>query len=89
MTSLTEPEFWKRYRALPLDVRRRADRAYARWLADPFHRPLMFKELRGKPGVWSVRLGGGYRAAGHRRGDRMLWEFIGSHPEYEEWLKRA
>ena len=87
MTSATIPKFWKLYRRLPKDVRQRARVVYAKWRADPFHPPLQFKELNGKPGTWSIRLGGGYRAAGIRRGDEICWDFIGPHPEYELYCK--
>ena len=87
MTSDTIPKFWKLYRRLPRAVRVKALAAYATWLADPFDPRLQFKELNGKPGTWSVRLGGGYRAAGIRRGDEMSWDFIGTHPEYELYCK--
>ena len=88
MTSEAIPTFWKLYRRMPKDVQRRAQTAYATWRADPFHASLQFKQLGGKSGTWSVRLGGGYRAAGVRRGDRFSWDFIGSHSEYMRYIGR-
>ena len=87
MKSTASPAFWAAYRALPAKVRRRVDRAYLQWRADPSARSLWFKPVQGKPPHWSVRIGGGYRAVGERHGDRMRWNFVASHPEYLLYIK--
>ena len=86
MTSAADPKFWKLLEGLPDHVRRQAEQAYRWWLADPFDPRLQFKPL--KNGAWSVRFGDGYRAAGYRDGNHMLWVFVGSHGPYEAFIRR-
>jgi hypothetical protein len=75
-------EFWRRYRALPDEVRMLAQKNYRLWSANAFHPSLHFKSI-GKAG-WSVRVGGHYRAVGKFSGKTFLWEWIGSHEEYNK-----
>jgi hypothetical protein len=75
-------EFWRLYRALPAEVRLLAQKNYQIWSADAFHPSLLFKSI-GKPD-WSVRVGGRYRAVGKFSGSIFLWEWIGSHEEYNK-----
>jgi hypothetical protein len=71
---------------LPADVQARAREAYARFRDDPFYQGLRFKEIAGHKGVWSVRIGLGYRAVGRRERDEIVWIWIGSHAEYDALL---
>jgi len=64
-----------------------ARKNYRLWSANPFHLSLHFK-LIGKPN-WSARLGGHYRAVGKFSGDGFLWECIGKHEDYNEWVERS
>jgi hypothetical protein len=75
-------EFWRRYRALPAEVRMLAQKNYRLWSANAFHPSLHFKSI-GK-GDWSVRVGGHYRAVGKFSGKNFLWEWIGSHEDYNK-----
>jgi hypothetical protein len=75
-------EFWRRYRALPAEVRTLAQKNYRLWSANAFHPSLHFKSI-GKAD-WSVRVGGHYRAVGKFSGKNFLWEWIGSHEEYNK-----
>jgi hypothetical protein len=75
-------EFWRRYRALPAEVRTLAQKNYRLWSANAFHPSLHFKSI-GKAD-WSVRVGGHYRAVGKFSGKNFLWEWIGSHEEYDK-----
>jgi hypothetical protein len=75
-------EFWRRYRALPAEVRTLAQKNYRLWSANAFHPSLHFKSI-GKSD-WSVRVGGHYRAVGKFSGETFLWEWIGSHEEYNK-----
>jgi len=75
-------EFWRRYRALPAEVRMLAQKNYRLWSANAFHPSLHFKSI-GKAD-WSVRVGGHYRAIGKFSGKTFLWEWIGSHEEYNK-----
>ncbi len=76
------PEFWRLYRALPADARALAQKNYQLWSANSFHPSLHFKAI-GKPN-WSVRVGAHYRAVGRFSGNGFLWEWIGSHEEYNK-----
>ena len=75
-------EFWRLYRALPADIRLLAQKNYQLWSASPFHPSLRFKSI-GKSD-WSARVGGHYRAVGKFSGNTFLWEWIGSHEEYNK-----
>ena len=71
---------------MPADVQEEADKAFALFQTDPFHPGLQFKELRGHPGYWSVRIGRRWRALGERRGSDVYWFWIGPHTEYEQLI---
>ena len=75
-------EFWRLYRTLPADKKLLAQKAYRFWSANAFHPSLHFKSI-GKPN-WSVRVGDHYRAVGKFTGNGFVWEWIGSHEEYNK-----
>jgi len=81
----------RRYRALyaklPAETRRDANAAYCMWKADPFHSSLQFKELEDMEGIWSVRIGFGWRALATKEGDEVTWFWIGSHANYDKWIR--
>jgi hypothetical protein len=74
------PECWRLDHALPDDVRILAQKNYQIWSANAFHPSLHFKPI-GKPN-WSVRVGAHYRAVGKFFGGVFLWEWIGTHEDY-------
>lgn len=76
------PEFWRLYRQLPVEVKEVARKNYRLWQANAFHPSLHFKPI-GKPN-WSARVGQHYRAIGRFLGDEFLWEWIGSHADYDK-----
>ncbi len=76
------PEFWRLYRALPAEVKEVARKNYRLWQANAFHPSLHFKPI-GKPN-WSARVGQHYRAIGRFHGDEFVWEWIGSHANYDK-----
>ena len=85
MDSKRTPEFRQQLRALPLDVRRQAYRAYRQFKRDPYHPGLQFKRIRGD--VYSVRIGLHFRALGKRTAsNEITWFWIGSHAEYDKLL---
>jgi hypothetical protein len=51
---------------------------------NPFHPSLHFKHLDPVRGIWSVRVGIGYRALGIREADKITWFWIGSHSDYDK-----
>jgi hypothetical protein len=80
--------FWVLYHALPAEIQREADKAFALFQRDPFHPSLQFKELRGHPGYWSVRVGKRWRALAERRGGDVYWFWIGPHTAYDQLVDR-
>lgn len=83
MKSVAAPTFWARYRALPADVQRLADKNYQLWSTNPRHRSLYFKPIHDA--FWSVRVGLHYRAIGKFvDGETFLWVWIGTHEEYDK-----
>jgi mRNA-degrading endonuclease RelE of RelBE toxin-antitoxin system len=88
MKSQALPRFWKLYRQLPKDVRRRAARAYRIWQQNPQLPGLQFKRVSETRPVYSIRIGDYYRALGLVQGDMITWFWIGNHQEYEQLLKR-
>lgn len=75
------PEFWACYHKLPEDVRKLARKNYRLWSVEPFHPSLHFKKVSG--GNWSARVGIHYRAIGKFMKNSFLWEWIGTHSEYD------
>jgi hypothetical protein len=58
----------------------RARAAYRLWRTNPRHPSLRFKKVGD---VWSLRIGGGYRAVALLEEDTFFWFWIGTHDEYE------
>jgi hypothetical protein len=79
MKSFATPDFWASYAALPPEIKTRAKVSYRLWTRDPRHPSLRFKKAGH---VWSVRIGGGYRALAVLEGDTFYWFWIGEHDEY-------
>ena len=86
MISQTHPDFWCSYRALPEEIQRLAREKFHLWQKDAFNAALHFKPLLGD--VWSVRVNQSYRVLGRRRGNLIVWFWIGTHAEYDQLLKR-
>ena len=84
MKSRTRPSFWRAYAALDSRNREAARRAYRLFLENPSHPSLRFKKLGGYEDIWSVRITEQYRAVGERRGDTVIWFWIGTHNEFEK-----
>ncbi len=83
MNSRTTRSFWKKFHALPTDVRDQAQKAYRLWRDDITHPSLHFKHVHAGEPVYSVRVSRGYRALGLLEGDTVTWFWIGSHGDYE------
>jgi hypothetical protein len=83
--SRAHARFWECFNALPEDVQRAAKEKYKTWERDCFHPSLHFKPL--KEDVWSVRINQSYRALGRRKGNLIVWFWIGSHADYDKLLK--
>ena len=83
MKSLTTPDFWSTYAALPPRIKTRARQTYQLWKRNPRHPSVQFKKAGN---VWSVRIGNGYRAIALLQDDVLYWFWIGTHDEYERLL---
>jgi hypothetical protein len=86
MKSLTTPDFWAAYQALPQRMHDLARKTYQLWRDNPGHPSLHWKPLA--PGLWSVRVGLRYRALARVRGDIAYWFWIGSHSEFDNIIAR-
>jgi hypothetical protein len=75
------PNFWRCYHALPADVRAAARKSFVLWKREAFHPSLHFKKIGGEK--WPVRVGIHFRAVGKFVGDTMVWEWVGSHAQYD------
>ena len=83
MKSSTTPDFWSSYATLPPEIKGRAKLAYRLWRRDPRHPSLRFKKTGG---VWSIRIGEGYRALALLQGDVFYWFWIGTHDAYQRLI---
>lgn len=89
MKSHVSAEFREMLRALPKDVIRQARSAYRQFKSDPYHPSLQFKPVDNQKILYSVRIGLHYRALGVRADkDVIMWDWIGSHAEYDKLLKK-
>jgi hypothetical protein len=74
------PDFWICYHALPAEIKKLADRAFAQLKADPHYPSLHFKKTGS---FWSARVGLHHRALGLEVRDGVLWFWIGTHAQYD------
>lgn len=73
---------------LPRATQEQAYRAYRLWREAPFHPSLQFKRVSAAEPMFSVRIGISYRAVGFREADHISWFWIGSHADYDAFLRR-
>jgi hypothetical protein len=73
------------YRALPADIRARADKQFALLKENPNHGSLQFKKIGVREGreIWSVRVTLSYRASGFKDVAGYVWFWIGGHNIYD------
>ncbi|MBI2437621.1 MAG: hypothetical protein HYV36_02250 [Lentisphaerae bacterium] len=83
MKSSTTPDFWATYSSTPPEIKARAKIAYRLWKHNPRHPSLQFKKVGN---MWSIRIGGGYRALALLDRDTFYWFWIGMHDEYKRLL---
>lgn len=84
MKSRARPSFWRAYASLSGPNCRAARRAYTLFTENPNHPSLRFKKLGGYEDVWSIRVNEQYRAVGERKGDTIIWAWIGTHNEFDK-----
>jgi len=68
---------------MPMEIRVIAEKNYRIWKTEPFHPSLHFKKVGG--GKWSLRLGIDYRAIGIFQDGVFVWDWIGSHSDYNRF----
>jgi mRNA-degrading endonuclease RelE of RelBE toxin-antitoxin system len=76
--------FRARYEKLSAAIRAVADKNYALLKENERHPSLQLKKV-GR--LWSVRVGLDYRAVGVDADDGILWIWIGSHAEYDKFIR--
>lgn len=74
--------------ALPLDMQRQARDAYNLFQTNPRHPSLRFKRISpSDSSMYSARVGGHYRVIGKLKGDTVIWDWIGSHEDYNALIR--
>ena len=86
MRHMTLPRFWQHYRQLPKEIQNLADKNFDLLKADPHHPSLHLKKVGKKKQLWSVRVGGQYRALGVDKPEGILWFWIGPHSTHDKLL---
>ncbi|MGZ4956335.1 MAG: ParE family toxin-like protein [Methylobacter sp.] len=86
MKSFATPDFWKAYEALPQKTKDQVRKSYRIWKVSPFHPSLHFKKV-GK-NLWSIRITLDYRALALKKDDDYYWIWLGTHDEYELFLRQ-
>ena len=84
MKSRKSPDFNDRFKDLPAEIQNKAREAYKTFAHDPTHPSLRFKKLRGTDDVWCVRITNDYRAIGVKEDDTIIWQWIGTHADYDK-----
>ena len=84
MKHRADEDFWKAYDALPANVRKQADEAFATLKDNPRHPSLHFKKIGRR---WSARIGMGYRALALEIEGGFLWYWIGTHADYDKLIR--
>jgi hypothetical protein len=88
LRSKTTRQFREAFSPLPEVIKDRAREAYRRFLENPNHPGLRFKQVHPTEAIYSVRITRDYRALGVREGDTMIWFWIGSHADYDDMISR-
>lgn len=87
MKSRLTEDFLVCFQKLPEGVRERARKNYRLWVENPTHPSLRFKRIHSIEPIYSVRIGSKWRALGLLDGDTMTWFWIGSHADYDSFLR--
>lgn len=84
MKSHITAKFRKAFQDLPKNTQKQARRAYRLFMQDPNHPSLQFKPIIPAKGIYSARINLKFRVLGVRRGDTIIWFWVGAHTEYEK-----
>jgi len=74
--------------SLPKPIQDKARAAYELWSDNPDHPSLRFKKVHVKLPIYSVRIDIDWRAVGILEGNTVVWFWIGSHADYEQFLRK-
>jgi hypothetical protein len=86
--SRATPRFWAADRALPPEIRDRAQKAYQLFRENPGHPSLHFKKVHARDPIYAARVTLGYRAVALLENEDITWFWIGSHAEYDRLLDK-
>jgi hypothetical protein len=84
MPHFASSAFWAAYNDLSPEIRALADKYYRLLEKDPQHPSLHLKRVGRR---WSVRIGLGYRAVGVDAKDGIVWIWIGTHAQYDRFMR--
>ena len=87
MISHTTEKFRKAFRNLPVPIQRKARKAFHLWREDPGNPLLHFKQIHQSKPVYSIRIGLGWTAVGLKAKNHLIWFWIGSHADYDNFIK--
>ena len=71
--------FQVEFNALPGNIKRRAQKQLALFVADPKHPSLRTKKMKGHPDIWEGRVTGAYRFTFELEGEICTMRRIGTH----------
>jgi len=81
-------DFIASFKRLPDAVKAKARKNYRLWRSNPSHPSLHFKRIHAKEPLYSVRVGINWRAIGLVQSETIYWFWIGSHSDYDEFIKQ-
>jgi mRNA-degrading endonuclease RelE of RelBE toxin-antitoxin system len=74
------------YDALSDKIKNLADKNYDRLKENPSYPSLHFKQVDKKRNIYSVRVGGHYRALAVKEDNAYIWFWIGTHEDYNKLI---
>jgi hypothetical protein len=69
------------------DIQQLAIKNYGLWQSNPNHPSLRYRRLTGRQDLVTVRVGDHYRALGLIEPGIVIWNWIGSHAEYTQFIR--
>jgi hypothetical protein len=83
--------FRRLFARLPSHVQAQIRESYQLFKHNPWHPALNFERIhycvRPSSPVYATRIGRRYRAMGRLEGDTIQWFFVGSHEEYNRFVR--
>ena len=88
MKSVKTAQFTKLFANLPIEIQKKARKNYQLWKADNKYPGLHFKQINARLSIYSVRVGLYHRALGVKKGETIIWFWIGSHEDYNNMISQ-